>query len=93
MAEVDANGFWKLMNKRRHCGKSKLCSGINFKGTVVRDPKVITDGWADYFRDLYTPSDIADDYIDWERSVTAEVQDTIASLEPDRNATVLPDTP
>ncbi|WAR26627.1 LOW QUALITY PROTEIN: hypothetical protein MAR_012331 [Mya arenaria] len=57
--------YWNtnLKNAHKHMRALKIvwCADGRPRGGTN---KMITDGWADYFRDRYTPSDIADDYID-----------------------------
>ncbi|WAR26033.1 hypothetical protein MAR_011737 [Mya arenaria] len=54
-AEVNSEDFWSLVKRRRSSKKNLVGAGLNFDGTVFRDPSVITGKWAEYIQDLYTP--------------------------------------
>ena len=61
LADSDANTFWSSLKKLRTQGTpSTGCTKMKFGATMVRDPKGISDGWADYFQKLYAPLESAD---------------------------------
>jgi len=89
--DVEANTFWKLVNARRKRNRSHLTSGMNFDGTTVRDCDSITDGWFNYFQQLYTPCDVDGDHDDvWERHVNENLDVLMNDIKPDSRACVLP---
>ena len=53
-AEVDCKLFWKLINARK---ASVVPAGnqMSFNGIMIRDAEEITNGWGNYFKNLYTP--------------------------------------
>lgn len=60
LAEIDSQLFWRHVNSRRK--KTLTCPGSDmiFDGKRVCGSREITDGWADYFKALYTPSEYSE---------------------------------
>ncbi|MCG7877806.1 MAG: hypothetical protein N0C90_15945, partial [Candidatus Thiodiazotropha endolucinida] len=55
-AEVDSSLFWRLVNGRRKQSASAPGAEMNFNGKLASSPQEITDEWANYFKELYTPT-------------------------------------
>ena len=61
LADGDMNSFWASLKKLRSQGSSPTgCTQMKFGDNIVRDPKEISDGWANYFEKLYSPLESAD---------------------------------
>ncbi len=88
-AQTDPKQFWKLVRKRKN-SQNQLCAGIEFNGEKLRDPKLITEGWANFFETLYTPQDNDFDNV-WKQHVSSNVLDVLNELSPDDRAIVLPE--
>ena len=64
---------------------------MNFDGTTVRDCDSITGGLYNYFRQLYTPSDVDGNHDDvCERHVNDNLDVLMNDITPDSRACVLP---
>lgn len=57
MAEIDSQLFWRHVNSRRKNTLTRPGSDMIFEGERVCGSREITDGWANYFKALYTPSE------------------------------------
>ncbi len=55
-AELDTTSFWKLYNRRKKRSCNAAGTEINFEGQMCRDSDLITAGWGNYFKELYSPS-------------------------------------
>ena len=58
-ADIDSTLFWKCINRRRNKFKSAVGNELVFNGTTFRDPKLINENWARFFKSLYSPSEDA----------------------------------
>ena len=56
LAEVDSAHFWRLVNARRKPSNSSPGTQLIFEGQTVNTSKEINEGWAQYFKALYTPT-------------------------------------
>ena len=56
LAEVDSAHFWRLINARRKPSNSSPGTQLIFEGQTVNTSKEINEGWAQYFKALYTPT-------------------------------------
>ena len=59
-AEIDSRLFWKCINRRKPKTRTSVGNEIVFNDITYREPKLINDNWADYYKKLYTPSQDAD---------------------------------
>jgi len=82
------------VNARRKRNLSHISSGINVGGTTVRDYDIITDGWNNYFRQLFTFRCADGDHDDvWERRkrhVNKNIELLMNAIKPDSRVCVLP---
>ena len=57
LAEIDSQLFWRHVNSRRKNTLTRPGSDMIFEGESVCGSREITEGWANYFKILYTPSE------------------------------------
>ncbi|XP_052260937.1 uncharacterized protein LOC127865082 [Dreissena polymorpha] len=64
------------LNLRKRGSGADIGGGINFDGNMYGSREEITEQWAKYFKDLYTPSSSPDFDSHWEYVVRQEVEQT-----------------
>ena len=73
-AEVDQNRFWRLLKASRR-KPNKPPPPMCFDGTLYHSPLDITNKWAEYFENLYTPKDNPEYDKEFKKHVEARVRD------------------
>ena len=58
-AGCDVHLFWQLIRKHSNKNKNNTCNNLKLNSTIIRDPKDITNTFADYFADLYKSEETA----------------------------------
>ena len=76
-AEIDSKLFWKCINRRRNKSRATVGNELVFNDMVYRDPLLINENWAQYFKELYTPTE-NDDFKNSNRLHIKEELDNIS---------------
>lgn len=85
----DSEYFWKIINSRRKCSTtSNVGDGIVFNGQMYRNRDDIADQWGEYFKVLYSPSDLPQFDEQWKNLVTSHVNSTFSEMRLDSTVRV-----
>ena len=56
-AEIDSKLFWQCIKRRQSKARSAVGNELLFNNIVYRDPAQINENWANYFQNLYMPTE------------------------------------
>lgn len=73
-ADIDSTLFWKCINRRRKPSRTAAGNELVFHNKVYREPQSINEQWAQYFEDLYTPTENATFKEDFKIKTLAELE-------------------
>lgn len=81
--------FCKFVNSKRKSKRFMVWPGIDFNGSVVRDRDHTTDGWCNYFKDLFTSKEDSSYDEQWKNEKLQELNSVVHKLRPDADVIVL----
>ena len=80
-AELDSTLFWRLVNAKRKNSNSRPGSELIFNGRHCNTSAEINEGWANYFAELYYPSEAAHFDEEFSDTIQSEMQNVRRDLE------------